>query len=221
MKRASGDNDREAKRECRRAKRDAKRLNKLAKKQEVLGFVEREAPSIAEVPSTATKPSGAVGSKKEKGAMVGAPTESREKGVRIKDLREGKGAVLVEKKGVRVRYAGKLADGTTFDEGVFTFKLGSTNVIEGWNIGLRGARVGGRRKVLVPPQAGYGIEKYQDIPPNSTLVFTCSILEYTPERQGSGEPQKTTRAVTQGQSESDDEECPVLVPVASSSSSTK
>jgi FKBP-type peptidyl-prolyl cis-trans isomerase len=111
----------------------------LAKKEEALGLDRLVEP---ETPLAAAKPPNAASSKKEKGTkVVGAPTESREKGVQIKDLREGKGAVLVEKKGVRVGYTGKLADGTTFDEGFFTFKLGSKNVIEGWNIGLRGARV--------------------------------------------------------------------------------
>jgi len=111
----------------------------------MLGLDRLVKESAAEVPlssSTAAKPPNAASSKKEKGTkVVGAPTESREKRVQIKDLREGKGSILVEKKGVRVGYTGKLADGTTFDEGFFTFKLGSKNVIEGWNIGLRGARV--------------------------------------------------------------------------------
>ena len=80
-------------------------------------------------------------SKKEKSKKKGALTEIREKGVRIKDVRVGDGPVLIEKKGVRVGYVGSLVNGTKFDEGFFSFKLGSKNVVEGWNIGLRGARV--------------------------------------------------------------------------------
>ena len=96
---------------------------------------------------------------------------------------------------------------------------------------------------MVPPQAGYGIEKFQRIPPNSTLIFNCSILEFKPEKQGGGEP-KSVRAdgknehdVVRGQrlprqmrrkrwitqtpdkgsgsdSDGDDEECPIVVPAA-------
>jgi FK506-binding nuclear protein len=78
---------------------------------------------------------------------------------------------------VSVEYVGRLKslEGAIFDQGSITFKLGTGAVIQGWDIGLQGMRVGGKRRIVVPPAAGYGMDKKGMIPPCSTLVFTVKL----------------------------------------------
>ncbi|MEO5988245.1 MAG: FKBP-type peptidyl-prolyl cis-trans isomerase [Candidatus Eisenbacteria bacterium] len=83
---------------------------------------------------------------------------------------------------VTVHYTGWLSDGTKFqsskDSGQpFTFQLGSGQVISGWDQGVKGMRVGGKRKLTIPPDMGYGARGSGDtIPPNATLVFDVELL---------------------------------------------
>ncbi len=78
-----------------------------------------------------------------------------------------------------VNYTGKLANGTVFDTSVgktpFQFTLGG-NVIPGWNQGLVGMKVGGKRILIVPPSLAYGSSDYGPIPGNSTLTFEVELL---------------------------------------------
>lgn len=78
---------------------------------------------------------------------------------------------------VTVKYVGKLDDGTTFDaESSFEFTLGAGDVIKGWDKGLVGMKIGGKRKLVVPPKLGYGKRGCgPDIPPNSTLHFEVTM----------------------------------------------
>ena len=82
-----------------------------------------------------------------------------------------------------VNYTGKFANGTVFDTSVgkspFKFTLGG-NVIAGWNQGLQGMKVGGKRLLIVPPSLGYGPNDYGPIPCNSTLTFEVELLNVTP-----------------------------------------
>lgn len=79
-----------------------------------------------------------------------------------------------------VNYTGKFDNGTVFDTSVgkqpFTFVLGAGQVIPGWDQGLMGMRVGGKRTLIVPPNLGYGSEDYGPIPGNSTLTFEVELL---------------------------------------------
>lgn len=100
----------------------------------------------------------------------------------IQDEVVGTGAEAVAGKSVTVNYAGTLTDGTTFDSSYsrnqpFTFNLGAGEVIQGWDQGVAGMKVGGKRKLTIPPSLGYGSQTMGSIPPNSTLIFEVELLK--------------------------------------------
>jgi len=103
-------------------------------------------------------------------------------GLTIEDTVVGKGAAASAGQDVIVHYAGWLADGTQFDsskekQDPFEFTLGKSEVIAGWEEGLSGMKVGGTRKLVVPPQLAYGEAGAGDtIPPNETLTFEVELL---------------------------------------------
>lgn len=100
------------------------------------------------------------------------------------DVVVGKGAEAVSGKEVTVHYTGTLEDGTKFDssrdEGrePYVFTLGAGEVIEGWDTGIVGMKVGGKRKLTIPGSMGYGPAGTPDgrIPPNATLLFEVELL---------------------------------------------
>ena len=78
---------------------------------------------------------------------------------------------------VIVRYAGWRADGKQIDAGEITVELGTNKTIRAWEEGLLGMRVGGKRRLVVPPALGYGARGAGDaIPPNAVLVFDMEVL---------------------------------------------
>jgi peptidylprolyl isomerase len=82
---------------------------------------------------------------------------------------------------VTVHYTGTLENGTKFDSSVdrgqpFTFMIGTHSVIQGWDEGLMTMRVGGKRRLIIPPSLGYGAQNKPGIPPNSTLIFEVELL---------------------------------------------
>jgi len=101
----------------------------------------------------------------------------------IVDTQVGTGATAEAGKTVSVHYTGKLTNGTTFDSSVprgeaFTFHLGGGEVIKGWDEGVKGMKVGGKRKLTIPPQMGYGSTGAGGvIPPNATLIFDVELLK--------------------------------------------
>jgi len=103
-------------------------------------------------------------------------------GLTIEDTVIGEGAAAAAGRDVTVHYSGWLADGTQFDsskekQDPFQFTLGKKEVMAGWEEGLSGMKVGGTRKLTVPPQLAYGEDGAGDtIPPNATLTFEVELL---------------------------------------------
>jgi len=104
-------------------------------------------------------------------------------GLKYEDLQEGEGEIAAAGSTVRVHYTGWLTDGTKFDSSLdrndpFSFPLGGGRVIRGWDEGVQGMKPGGRRKLTIPPQLGYGAAGAGGvIPPNTILVFEVELLE--------------------------------------------
>jgi FKBP-type peptidyl-prolyl cis-trans isomerase len=101
--------------------------------------------------------------------------------LQIEDLHLGTGDQAVAGKPVRVHYVGTLLDGAKFDSSrdrgqPFQFPLGGGKVIQGWDQGVAGMKVGGLRKLTIPPHLGYGARGIGPIPPNATLVFEVELL---------------------------------------------
>jgi FKBP-type peptidyl-prolyl cis-trans isomerase len=104
-------------------------------------------------------------------------------GLEYIDIRKGTGAEAKSYKKVSVHYTGWLAENKKkFDSSVdrhqpFTFMLGAGQVIRGWDEGVLGMKVGGRRQLHIPAKLAYGQESMGDIPPNSDLIFDVALLE--------------------------------------------
>lgn len=102
-------------------------------------------------------------------------------GLQFRDLEVGEGAEAVPGQAVTVYYTGWFLDGEKFDSSVdrgetFSFSLGGHQVIAGWDEGVAGMRVGGWRRLVIPPGLAYGEAGRSGIPPNSTLVFDVELL---------------------------------------------
>ena len=105
-------------------------------------------------------------------------------GLVMEDLVVGEGAEAQDFNKVVVNYTGKLEDGSVFDSSLnpgrepFTFTLGVGSVIKGWDLGVKGMKVGGKRKLTIPAELGYGAKGAGNvIPPNATLIFDVELLE--------------------------------------------
>jgi len=116
-------------------------------------------------------------------ASTGAVGEVREVGgMKIEDVVIGTGTEASAGKTIVVNYTGKLEDGTVFDSSIprgepFTFVLGAGQVIEGWDKGFDGMKVGGERILTIPAEMGYGAMDMGAIPPNSTLIFDVELVD--------------------------------------------
>ena len=100
----------------------------------------------------------------------------------IQDLEIGAGAEATAGQTVGVHYTGRLTDGSKFDSSLdrgrpFSFQLGAGEVIQGWDQGIAGMKVGGKRRLTIPPALGYGARGYPPIiPANATLVFEVELV---------------------------------------------
>jgi FKBP-type peptidyl-prolyl cis-trans isomerase len=104
-------------------------------------------------------------------------------GLVIEDVKVGTGATAAAGKTVSVHYAGRLTDGTKFDSSYdrgqpIEFPLGAGVVIKGWDQGVDGMKVGGKRKLTIPPDLAYGARGTPGgpIPPNATLLFDVELM---------------------------------------------
>jgi len=103
-------------------------------------------------------------------------------GLKYADIKEGTGAVAKAGQKVSVHYTGWLTTGKKFDSSVdrkepFEFTLGAGQVIKGWDEGVAGMKVGGKRQLQIPPELGYGAHGAGGvIPPNATLIFDVELL---------------------------------------------
>lgn len=103
-------------------------------------------------------------------------------GLQIEDVLVGSGEVAKNGDMLSVHYTGTLTDGTKFDSSVdrgqpFQFAVGTGQVIEGWEKGFIGMKVGGKRKLTIPPEMAYGERGTGSIPSNSTLIFEVELLD--------------------------------------------
>lgn len=103
-------------------------------------------------------------------------------GLKYIDQKEGSGEAAKAGDKVHVHYTGWLKDGKKFDSSrdrgqPFQFELGAGRVIKGWDEGIAGLKVGGKRKLMIPPQLAYGNRKVGPIPPNSELIFEVELVK--------------------------------------------
>jgi FKBP-type peptidyl-prolyl cis-trans isomerase FkpA len=128
-------------------------------------------PKVKVVPPNTNAPTRVTGD--------GVKTDS---GLQYWEIRVGNGEVAKEGSHVRVHYSGWLTTGKKFDSSVdrgqpFDFTIGNGEVIKGWEEGVAGMKVGGKRQLRIPPELGYGADgSPPDIPANATLIFDVQLL---------------------------------------------
>jgi len=103
-------------------------------------------------------------------------------GLWIEEIAEGVGRVAARGNRIRIHYIGYLADGTVVDSSLggesYQFELGSADVIRGWNQGIVGMKVGGRRRLVIRPGLAYGARgRPPVVPPNAVLVFEIQLVD--------------------------------------------
>jgi hypothetical protein len=146
--------------------------------------VANESPALTVTPSPGTD---------DFNGGAGLPVVTYPDGLKYIDLTAGTGAVVKSTDNVTVNYTGWLADGTSFDSSrnpgrtPFPVTLGQAQVIPGWDEGIPGMKVGGKRKLIIPAPLAYGSAGKQDsttgayvIPPNATLTFEVEVLTAAP-----------------------------------------
>ena len=152
------------------------------------GEVKTEAPATGEAPA-----GGEVKTESKAPEVAKAPTaaeiekkemtEKIKKLVKIEDLVEGKGAEATSGHPIVVHYTSGVLNGNEFDSSLarkspFSFTLGAGQVLPVWDECIQGMKIGGKRKLTVPPELGYGNKGLGSvIPPDSTLVYTIELLE--------------------------------------------
>ena len=148
------------------------------------GPVANESPGTAPSPSPGTD---------DFNAGAGLPVVTYPNGLKYIDLTAGTGDIAIKGENTTMQYTGWLSTGVKFDSSrdrnnqPFTFQLGRSQVILGWDQGIPGMKVGGKRKLIIPPALGYGANGQTDqttgrviIPGNATLVFEVELTALAP-----------------------------------------
>jgi len=159
----------------------------------VLALAGCKQSSTTEQSSATTTTSAASGTTATSEHAAGAPsatsgaTEGQERtlpgGLKVTDVKVGSGPMAESGSTVAVHYTGWLMDGTKFDSSLdrgspIVFQLGAGRVIKGWEEGIKGMRVGGKRKLTIPSSMGYGAQGYPPvIPPDATLQFDVELMD--------------------------------------------
>jgi peptidylprolyl isomerase len=144
-------------------------------------FLHVSAQTSAPAPSGMANPS-ASGIDKE----TGKPVVTTPSGLKYVDLAPGSGPTIKQGDYVKVKYVGKFTDGTVFDAsekhppGTMEYQQGVTGLIPGWTEGTSTMKAGGKRKLIIPPDLGYGDDGNDSIPPNSTLIFEIEVVSVSP-----------------------------------------
>ena len=97
-------------------------------------------------------------------------------GLYYEDIALGSGDPAAAGNEVEVAYTGWLTDGTSFDSGAFSFVLGAGQVVRGFDEGVTGMRVGGVRRIIIPPELGYGSQGRGAVPPDAIMIFRIELL---------------------------------------------
>ncbi|OGH09889.1 MAG: peptidylprolyl isomerase [Candidatus Levybacteria bacterium RBG_16_35_6] len=112
--------------------------------------------------------------------------------LKIEDLKLGTGASVKEGDTIAVNYKGMLINGSVFDSTQgrqpLSTQIGAGKVIKGWDEGLLGMKVGGLRRLTIPPSLGYGDQNVGDIPPNSVLIFDIELIRIEEEPSPTASP---------------------------------
>lgn len=113
---------------------------------------------------------------------VAPNTDSQNQQLQVKDIEVGTGKEVKSGDTVVINYTGTLENGTKFDSSYdhgkpFETQIGVGKVIKGWDLGVVGMKVGGKRKLVIPPSLGYGDQAIGNIPPNSTLLFEVELMD--------------------------------------------
>ncbi len=139
-----------------------------------------------EADEVVANPSGTPGVAPETPPAVAGEETSTDSGLRYIDIQEGTGASPVTGDAVLVNYTGWTeADGKKFDSSLdrgqpFTFFIGTGAVIQGWDEGVATMKIGGKRRLIIPADLGYGAAGQGSIPPNATLIFDVELLDINP-----------------------------------------
>ena len=145
----------------------------------LLGSVYAAAPDSA-APVSPVKEKKVVSAKK---AVKGSDTVTTASGLKYIVIKKGNGVKPASGQNIKVHYAGRLLDGTEFDNSIkrgepIAFAVGTGMVIKGWDEGLLLMSKGEKRTLIIPPDLGYGPRGAGPIPPNATLVFDVELVDF-------------------------------------------